>query len=281
MKETTAGEARRHDTPEHRWVAAQGTILRVLAGSAVHGTATGDGGDRDEAGVCIEPPQYVSGLRLIGGRPFEQWQHHTANRSGPGDLDVTVYSLRKFMRLLLGGNPSVLIPLFVPQDAILVMDEFGRQLLDFAPHVASRRAGERFLGYLDAQRRAMLSRDGKGRDVTRPELVREHGYDVKFASHMLRLAFQGIEYVTTGRLTLPMPAQERESVIAVRTGQLSLEHVLLYTASLEGQLRRALASSPLPDGPDAAAADALLTAMYLEYWQLHAPARSFTTEEAA
>ena len=29
-------------------------------------------------------------------------------RSGPGDLDLIVYSLRKWMRLALTGNPTVL-----------------------------------------------------------------------------------------------------------------------------------------------------------------------------
>jgi hypothetical protein len=52
----------------------------------------------------------------------------------------------------------------------------------------------------------MLSHEGKGRDVTRPELVEKHGYDTKFAAHMVRLGYQGVELLETGRFTLPLPA---------------------------------------------------------------------------
>ncbi len=58
--------------------------------------------------------------------PFEQYERHTAwdregglaNRSGAGDLDVIVYSARKWARLALSGNPTVLLPLFVPDEEV-------------------------------------------------------------------------------------------------------------------------------------------------------------------
>ncbi len=43
-------------------IAEQGTILRVLVGSGVHGTAIDGQDDRDEMGICIEPPDHVIGL---------------------------------------------------------------------------------------------------------------------------------------------------------------------------------------------------------------------------
>src|SRR5215475_11657084 len=41
--------------------------------------------------------------------------------------------------------------------------------------------------------------------ANRPELVAVHGYDPKDAMHALRLGLQGIELLTTGRTTLPVP----------------------------------------------------------------------------
>ena len=64
-------------------------------------------------GICIEPPEYVAGLRR-----FEQWVYRTqpeGARSGPGDIDRTVYSLRKWCRLALAGNPTVMLLLHVPR----------------------------------------------------------------------------------------------------------------------------------------------------------------------
>jgi hypothetical protein len=62
-------------------------------------------------GVCIEPPEYVIGLEH-----FETWVHRTRPegvRSEAGDLDFVVNSLRKYARLALRGNPTVLLLLFV------------------------------------------------------------------------------------------------------------------------------------------------------------------------
>jgi hypothetical protein len=260
----------KHATEEKRRIAEAGTILRCQVGSGVHGTAIEGTDDRDELGICIEPPEYVIGLRA-----FEQYEHHSAwerpgglaNRSGAGDLDITTYSARKWMRLALNGNPSVLLPLFVPDDEIVTVTPLGRELRALAPVIVSRQAGHRFAGYLNAQRRSMLSHDGKGRDVTRPELVEKHGYDTKFAAHMVRLGFQGVELLTTGRITLPMPPQERELVRAIRGGSVTMEEALEIAGDLEELLRDLTESSPLRAEPDRETADAWLVSAYQRSWK--------------
>ena len=197
----------KHGSDEARRIAEAGTILRCLVGSGVHGISVSDQDDRDEMGICIEPPEYIIGLRRINlHEQFGQYEHHTAwerpggraNRSGPGDLDVVIYSLRKWMRLALNGNPTVLLPLFVPESGIVAITGPGRELRDLAPAIISRQAGLRFAGYLEAQRRSLLSRDGKGRDVTRAGLVEQYGFDTKFCGHMVRLGLQGVELLETG-----------------------------------------------------------------------------------
>ncbi|WP_234401781.1 nucleotidyltransferase domain-containing protein, partial [Thermobifida halotolerans] len=191
----------KHSDPEFARLAERGTVLRCQVGSGVHGIAVSGQDDRDEMGICVEPPEYVVGLRA-----FEQYVFRTQPegvRSGPGDLDLTVYSLRKWTRLALAGNPTVLIPLFVPDSEIVHVDDLGRDLRANAERFVSRSAGHRFLGYLRAQRDRMLGRRG-GR-TNRPELVDRYGFDVKFAAHMIRLGLQGVELLETGRITLPMP----------------------------------------------------------------------------
>jgi uncharacterized protein len=260
----------KHATEEKRAVALAGTILHCQIGSGVHGTAISGQDDRDEMGIAIEPPEYVIGLRV-----FEQYEHHTAwerpgglaNRSGHGDLDETVYSARKWMRLALNGNPSVLLPLFVPEIEIVIVRPLGRELRDLAPAIVSRQAGQRFAGYLHAQRRSLLSYQGKGRDVTRPDLVEKYGWDVKFGAHMVRLGYQGIELLETGRITLPMPEPERTAVRAIRQGQVPMEDALKAAADLEARLRELTESSPLREYPDRAAADAWLVSAYQRAWK--------------
>ena len=93
-------------------VAFQNEILRGVVGSTSHGTAIEGQDDRDEMAVFIEPPEYVCGLH-----PLDHYIYRDAaegERSKPGDLDLTMYSLRKFCRLAEQGNPSVVILLWLP-----------------------------------------------------------------------------------------------------------------------------------------------------------------------
>ena len=125
-----------------------------------------------------------------------------ANRSGAGDLDVIVYSARKWARLALAGNPTVLLVLFVPDVEVVYRDTVGAELVANADRFVSRLAADRFLGYLHAQRAAMVG--AVSAHTNRPELVAEHGYDTKHAMHALRLGLQGVELLSTGRITLPV-----------------------------------------------------------------------------
>ena len=52
-------------------------------------------------------------------------------------------------------------------------DERGAELVEMAHRFVSRLAADRFLGYLRAQRGAMVG--GPGAHTNRPELVAEHG----------------------------------------------------------------------------------------------------------
>src|SRR4051812_43174814 len=91
-------------------IAERHTILRATVGSRLHGLALEGTDDRDEMGVCIEAPEYVAGLRH-----FEQYVYRTKPegvRSEAGDLDLTIYSLRKYARLALNGNPTILLLLY-------------------------------------------------------------------------------------------------------------------------------------------------------------------------
>lgn len=255
----------KHATLAHRQIADQGTIFRCVVGSTVHGISVKEQDDRDEMGFCIEPREYVIGLGN-----FDQYIYRTqpeGHRSGPGDLDLTIYSARKFMNLALAGNPTILLPLFVPPDAIMVIHSAAGYLLAHPEIILSRKAGDRFLGYLNRQRLSLLSRDGKGRDVTRAELVEQFGFDTKFAGHMVRLGLQGVELLETGRITLPVPEPWRTWIKDLRVGKHTQAEALEAAEHFEERIKTALATSPLPEQPDRAAADKWLISTYEQIWQ--------------
>lgn len=250
-------------TPQQ--IAEQATILRAEVGSAVHGLALEGSSDRDEMGICIEPVTHVIGLEH-----FEQYTYRTQPegvRSGPGDLDLTVYSLRKWCRLALKGNPTVLLLLFTPESALVERKRLGDELQQLASAFASRSAGAAFLGYLTAQKQRLLGERGQMR-VTRADLIKRHGFDTKYAGHMLRLGYQGCEFLETGRMSLPMREAERSHILAVRRGEVPLQDVLTDCGLLECRLRDLRTDSPLPEQPDYAAVNDFLQYAYQVGWLL-------------
>jgi uncharacterized protein len=249
------------------------TILRATVGSTVHGLHHGGQDDRDEMAVFVEPPEYLLGLRrarhMRGGLyGFEHYVDRTqpeGARSGPGDLDLVAYSLRKYVRLALKGHPTVLLLLFVPDELTLRRTELGEELQALRPAILSRRAGRGYLGYLRGQKDRLLGSRGQKR-VNRPELVEAHGYDTKYAMHAARLGYQGLELVETGRLTLPLAEPARSRVMAIRTGERSFADAIAEIDELETGLADALARTSLPAEPDRVAVDAFLVDAYRRAW---------------
>lgn len=258
----------RHSNPEFAAIAKHGTILQTEVGSGVHGLAIDGQGDRDEMGICIEPPGFVIGLRK-----FEQFQYRTAAertgvqdaRSEPGDLDLVVYSLRKWMRLALDGNPTVLTVLFAPADSIVDITATGLDLRAKTDMIVSRQAGYRFLGYLNGQRQRMLNGNVHAR-VNRPELVEKYGHDTKYAAHMVRLAVQGVELLETGRMTLPMPDPWRTWIRDLRRGKHTEREAIDASSELEARLAVLTRTADLPEHPEKARANRWLIETYQQAW---------------
>lgn len=254
---------------KHREMAERATILRVPAGSNLHGLSLPGKDDQDEVGVCIEDI-----TAAIGFSEFEQYIYRTAaEREGRhdapsqhGDLDLTLFSLRKFLRLAMQGNPQILQCLFVPAALCLYRDARGAHLQELAPLIVSRQAGYRYLGYLEAQRQRLLGERGQ-KKTNRPDLEAAHGFDTKYAMHILRLGFQGVELMTTGRLTLPMPERDRAFVYAVRCGEVPIQEALTKAGELERQIKDLLLDAPIPAEPAREDIEAWMVSMYFENWK--------------
>jgi len=250
-----------------RAVALAGEVLRGVVGSTVHGLAIGGQDDLDLMGVTIPPAEYVCGLA-----EFDQhvWRTQPEGvRSGPGDVDLTVFGLRKWMRLATAGNPTIIALLFVPEASLHVRTEEGERLRALAPSIVSRRAGDRFLGYLLSQRERMDGRGRQARVPNRPELVEKYGYDTKYAGHALRLGLQGVELMTTGRLELPMAEPDRTHVLEVRRGDVDRAEAVRRIDAVTQRLVDELASSRpnrLRDQPDLDAVNAYLVDAHRRAW---------------
>lgn len=250
-----------------REVAEPNIVLRCVVGSEALGLSSG--GDRDEMGVCVEPLEYVVGndrvVRSDGVLvPFEQWTYRSAEEreghdrledqryngrtppSQEGDLDLTVYSLKKYCRLAASGNPSLVMLLYSP---VIESTWIGEELRAMHDAFASKVAGRKFLGYLHAQRLRLTGNLGQMR-VTRTDLIDKYGYDTKYAMHAARLGYQGMEYMRTGVLELPLPGYIRTYLMNIREGRTSFEDAIRWIDELEKDLKYKIEVSKLPDSPD-------------------------------
>ena len=240
-------------------------ILRAVVGSTVHGTSVAQQDDRDEMAIAIEPINYVVGLSHWE-TTVERTQPEGV-RSGPGDLDLVIHSLRKYCRLAAKGNPTMLLPLFVPEWAIIEATPLGRELIYRRAMFLSRECTKAFLGYMIAQKNRLEGTRG-GRHGSRPELIEKYGFDTKYAGHVIRLGYQGLELATTAHLSLPMQKEHCDDVVSIRTGGWTLDRVLNRAGELERDLRDSIDAGVLPKAPLTDEIDKFLEQAYYDAWGL-------------
>ena len=240
-------------------------IHTFVGGSALHGAKVSKTDDLDLYGVFIEPPEESLGI----GR-YEHFVWSTAGnerRNGPDDVDLCLYSLRKWATLAAKGNPTALHFLFT-ENTFPLNSRYARawQTVLASMHLfVSRQAAIAFQGFANDQLARLVGSKGGGKHGQRPEYIGKFGYDTKAAMHVIRLLNEGIEFIGSGRITLPRP--ERELLISIRTGEYgSLEKVTNLANQLFVELDRARESSRFPDDVDRKAISNLVAEIYMNFY---------------
>lgn len=102
------------------------------------------------------------------------------------------------------------------------------------------------------------------KNIHREDLEELHGYDTKYAMHVIRLYGEAKELMERGRITLPRP--DKEELVEIRKGKYSLSEIQEIGKQLEAEALAAQEKSPLPDKVDCEAINALLAETQLEFW---------------
>jgi len=235
-------------------------IHLFVGGSELHGAKVGKTDDTDIYGVYIEQPEEALGL---DSREHFVWSTAgNKRRNGPDDVDVTLYSLRKWAGMAAKGNATALHFLFAePQE---IPAQTWRRIQTERALFLSRISAKQFLGFADAQFKRLTGEKGRGKKGQRPEYISAFGYDTKAAMHGLRLLYECIELMKDGRITLPRP--EKKLLIEVRSGAWTFERVLAHAQRLFKEVDDAVALSPLPEKVDRAAISRLLAEVQLQFW---------------
>jgi predicted nucleotidyltransferase len=239
-------------------------IMTFIGGSQLHGAKLEGTDDTDWYGIFIEPPE-----KIIGIDSYEHFVYSTSTdryKNNADDLDVTLYSLRKWAGLACKGNPSVLHFLFAhPQtwhNQWLTSRAWETITSNASKFIAKSHLGA-FFGYANAQLQRLYN--GRGpKNVSRPFLEDQYGYDTKYAMHIIRLLDEARELMEEGKITLPRP--NAEFLKSIRRGEIKLYEIEKLADDLQQKAKEAEAKSQLPANPDRKEVSKLVAKVYQTVW---------------
>lgn len=242
--------------------------LLARAGSESHGTripSTDPNSidDRDVVGVVVPPRRALVGL--------SDWDNANSIK---GCWDVVLHAFPKFCRMLRQQNPNALSALWVDERDVLHASGLGRALRGArSAFRAAKPAYGAFCGYARGQLEDMHRHgDHKRRYMgeKRAALVEFYGYDVKNASHLIRLLRMGAEYQETGILRVDRTGIDSNDFVAIKKGEYALDDVMTMAAKLFERCNYAFQHTVLPRACDDDIIEELLMQMWRE--ELRAPA---------
>ena len=243
----------------------------VIIGSVAYGVSN-DSSDMDVYGFAIPPKDFVfPQLRgeILGfddfNLKFEQYQqHHIFDESALGGkgrtYDFTFYSIVKYFRLLMDNNPNIIDSLFVPDNCVLHSTDIGDMVRKNRQLFLHKGCWAKFKGYAYSQMHKIRTKNPEGK---RKALVDEHGYDVKFAYHVVRLLDEVEQLLLHHDMDLRRNAEQLKSI---RRGEWSLMQLEDYFKHKEADLEKVYLASTLPDKANPDVIRQLLTDCLEQYF---------------
>lgn len=220
----------------------------TMMGSVAYGVSS-DTSDMDVYGICL-PPKDLVFPHLAGEIPgfgqqlkrFEQWQEHHV-QAVEKTWDFQVFGIVKFFQLAMENNPNIIDSIFTPRRCVLSSTAVGEMIRDSRTLFLHRGAWHKFKGYAYSQMNKIRTKNPTGKRV---ELVEQHGYDVKFAYHVVRLLLE-VEMIL-GEHDVDLE-RHREQLKGIRRGEWTLDRLIDWAQAKERDLESLYASSSLPHRP--------------------------------
>ena len=223
---------------------------QTITGSDAYGVSSG-ASDTDVYGICFPPKDQIF-PHLAGEIPgfglqkkrFEQWQEHHIMALGK-EWDFQIFSIVKFFSLAMENNPNILDSLFTPRRCVLSSTQVGELIREKRQIFLHKGAWHKFKGYAYSQLNKINTKVPE-EDSKRYESFQKHGYDLKFAYHVVRLLLE-VEMIL-GEQDLDLE-RHREQLKGIRRGEWTKEQLTQWAADKEKALEALYSSSTLPYGP--------------------------------
>jgi hypothetical protein len=197
--------------------------LEVIMGSLAYGVS-GQTSDMDVYVVYIPKKEEV--FPHLTGKvqgfypmpdPVTSWQRHHMMASDQREYDVAAYSIVEYFRLAADNNPNIIDSLFVPARCVSFQSDIGKTIRENRKNFLNKKSYAKLRGYAISQMKKIDTRNPVGK---RADLVTEHGWDVKFGYHTVRLIDECRQILMKGDLDIE---ENREELKAIRRGEWTYE----------------------------------------------------------
>jgi predicted nucleotidyltransferase len=245
---------------KEREMALNNLIYKIRIGSTMYGTIV-ETSDEDLSGIFIPDQDYVLGIKKVEQVELSEKISKTI-RNQKGDTDYVVYSLTKIIPLLIANNPNIIEFLFAPESCVLLRTQFSDELINNRHLFLSKKAYHTFKGYAYAQRQKLIVK--REHMTGRIELSNKYGYDVKFASHLIRLLLECLQLLTEKSLTFPL--SQNNLIRDIKIGKYELSWILEKAEYLEKLIDEAYIKSDLQYSANIEEINKLQIKLLKYYW---------------
>lgn len=234
-------------------------LLSGIVGSTAYGLA-GPDSDVDRLGIFVAPTSAFHGLQF----PNETHVNIGALPSGSLGVtgDMTIHEARKYCKLALACNPTILELVWLPMHFIELANVWGMELRDIRNcFPTAKGVRNAYLGYATQQFKRLENRgDGSFSSDTRKRTA-------KHARHLYRLCYQGYMLYAGGKLEIELPEFMVHRIRAfgerVADGDVNTAKKMLAEYEQSFDMTR----SPLGDRPDTERVERWLRAVRHAYWK--------------
>jgi len=227
------------------------TAYLTIMGSQAYGVAK-ESSDTDIYGFCIPKKEdvfpHLRGEILDFGtqkQRFFCWQeHHIKDTDSEKEYDFQIYSIIRYFHLLMENNPNIIDSIFTPINCVIHSTQIGNLVRDNRKSFIHKGLFHKFRGYSLSQIHKMKTKDPIGK---RKEIRDQYGYDLKFATHVIRLLLECEQLLETGDLDLQ---KGNEVLKSIRRGEWTEESVKTWFEKKDKSLEELYSKSALPYGPN-------------------------------
>ena len=224
-----------------------GLLTGCVFGSRAHGTAVSRS-DMDIRGVYA--PSYEE---AIGPFPI--------NESISLEGDVLFYEARHFAAMTASCNPNILEVLWTPDEMMLHEHPAWKIFRAEKFAMLSRKVADTYTGYAHGEIKRLHKLLGF------PEMNEEAEYKMrKGAAHVIRLLRMAREALNGQGLIVSRP--DREELLAIKTGIISVEAALAEAASLKDEIADMALKSSLPKEVQEDVVKKAMVATLKNFWSM-------------